>query len=208
MNKILKSSKGAFSILAVIVVFILVLGMTAFIDITTKTYILNEIQGNMDMAGITALHTAVDRNKLRAEMMAYSDGSNNSIDVDDRSGVVIKRTSQYKTIISNKYKYELNKYVKANAHYIKSFTPVRVQVYFEYSDKGLGKSNMSRPQIVIDATYNAEIKVSEQFDIVGDFTKTMQDGFADKNFSLTQKGTTKDGYSNVVIRSVTRQVMR
>lgn len=205
MDKILKNSKGAFSILAVIVVFILILGMTAFIDITTKTYIENEIQGNMDMAGITALQTSVDRDKLRAEMMAYND---NSIDVENRKNVVIKKSSNYKTVIENKYKSEISKYVKVNSDYIKSFTPKRIEVYFEYSDNGLGESTMKRPQIVIDATYIAEIKVSNEFDTIGNFTRQMKDGFKNKDFSITANGKAKDGYSNVVIRSVTRQVMR
>lgn len=201
INKILNNRKGAFSILAVILIFIVVLSITAFTDITSKSYVLNEIQGNMDISGVNALQSSIDIIRLRAEQLA-TDGSNNA---DTTTGSL--NLSNYKTKINNAFDTELKKRISNNS------TIVRVQqlnykVDFTYDTWGFGTSSKKRPQIVLDETYKITIRASSKFDTITPIAKSMYSARQGSNFSVSYGGTNEDGNVELIVRSVTREAYR
>lgn len=199
--KVLKNKKGAFSILSVIVVFIIVLAITAFTDITSKSYVLNEIQGHMDITGINTLQGSVDTLRLRAEQLATD--KNNSIDIETEEIL----TTDYKTKIDKKYDTEFRKRI-GNSKFIVGVAKLNYKIDFTYDVWGFGTSVKKRPQIVLDETYKITIRSSSRFDTITPIAKMMYSARNDAKFSVNYNGTDEDGNVELIVRSVTREVYR
>ncbi|MFJ8531403.1 hypothetical protein [Bacillus sp. NPDC094106] len=201
IKQILKNTKGVLSILVVITVFIVLLAITAFSDIATKSWTVNEIQSIMDTSGINALQATVDTHKLRDEI--FSIDNKNEIDTGDKS----VNLSDYERKISAKYKQEIRKYVKTNKTIV-NFDVEQVKVDFGNDTWGLGESQKKRPQIVLDTVSKVRIKNSSYFDNLGGLSKDMYSARNDSNFTVTYNGQKEDGTVELIIRSVTRMVYR
>lgn len=201
IKKILNNKKGAFSILAVILVFIVVLAITAFTDITSKSYVINEIQGNMDISGINALQNSIDTLRLRAEQLA-TDSANSA---DTNTGAML--TSNYKSKINSAFDTELKKRISSNSTIV-GVQQLNYKVDFTYDIWGFGTSAKKRPQIVLDETYRITIRASSKFDTITPIAKAMYSAREGSNFSVSYGGTNGDGNVELIVRSVTREVYR
>lgn len=201
IKKILNNKKGAFSILAVILVFIVVLTITAFTDITSKSYVINEIQGHMDISGVNALQNSIDTLRLRAEQLA-TDSANKA---DTGTGAL--STTNYKTKINALYDTEFKKRVSSNSTIV-SVQQLNYKVDFTYDTWGFGSSTKQRPQIVLDETYKVTIRASSKFDTITPIAKAMYSARQGSNFSVSYGGTNADGNVELIVRSVTREVYR
>jgi hypothetical protein len=202
INKILKNEKGAFSILAVILVFIVVLAITAFTDITSKSYVINEIQGNMDISGINALQGSVDTLRLRAEQLA-TDASSKA----DTGTGALQMSSSFKANIDNRYDTEFRKRISSNST-ITKIEHMGYKVDFTYDVWGFGTSAKKRPQIVLDETYKITIRTSSKFDVLSPVTKSLWSARETTGFTVSYGGTNSDGNAELIVRSVTREVYR
>ncbi|HCL4480277.1 TPA: hypothetical protein N2D99_002365 [Clostridium botulinum] len=202
IKKKIKEKKGSYSIISVIVVFIVVLAITAFADITSKAWTLNEVQSIMDISGVNALQSTIDTKILRDEIF----GTDKDNGVDTTTGNVT--LGDYKTKIVNKFIIEMNKYVKTNNNIV-AFNVERADVDFTYNDTwGLGDSAKKRPQIVLDTVSTIRIKNSSKFDTLNGITKSIYSSRNNNTFTVTYAGTKEDGTIELIIRSVTRIVYR
>lgn len=201
IRKLIKEEDGAFSIVSIVVVLIMVLAITAFTDIVNKSFILNEVQGHMDTAGITALQKSIDMTRLRAEQLATD--SENVVDIEDNS----MNLSDYKDKINKNYDNELRKRIKINSNIV-AIEKENVFVDFTYDNWGFGITSSKRPQIVLDATYKITIRASSEFDNITPLAKQFYSARQSKNFSISYNGRDEDGNIELIIRSVTREAYR
>ncbi len=201
IKKTLRNTKGVFSILIVITVFIVLLAITAFSDIASKSWAVNEIQSIMDTSGMNALQTTVDTNKLRDEI--FSIDKENEIDTEINS----VNLTDYERKISAKYKEEIRKHVKTNKNIV-ALNVEQVKVDWGNDTWGLGETKKKRPQIVLDTVSKVRIKNSSYFDDLGGLSKDMYNARNGSNFTVTYNGQKEDGTVELIIRSVTRMVYR
>lgn len=184
LKSFLRNTKGAFSILFVILIFIGVLIATAFMDMLVKSYTLQEVQSVMDVAGVSALQTGVDTRKLRVEIF----------DVDKH---VVE--SNYKKLVSER----MNESNKILSH---KFVRTNVETFTE--TWGLGVTGKSRPQALIDSTMIIVIENSPMWDLIPGANETFYNSRDGEYFDVTYLGKTKDGKVELSIRSVSRIVYR
>lgn len=195
------NNEGSIAILAIGIIFILVFSMTAYVDITSKTWALDEIQSIMDTSGINALQSSVDLNYLRAEILA--------IDKEDKIDTETKEIhlTNYEAKIRDRFDTEFSKLVDRNST-ITDYKTLNQKAYFVYNSVGMGKSKKARPQVVLDTTMLVKLKNSTKFDISKQYNKTYENKIGNDSFQVTYKGKDKDGSTELVIRSVTRLVYR
>lgn len=206
MIKKYKNKKGAYTILGVIFLFLICLTITSYIDMLKKNYILNEVQSIMDMSGVSSLESVVNdsegnRDRLKEEILAvdkddYIDTTNNN-----------SRLKGYDDIIFNKYKKLIYKSIKTNNN-IDSITIQKQDISFSNVRYGLGKTSKKRPQITLDTTARVIANVSPNFDTIEKITKKYWSARKGTEFQVVSKNATKDGKTELIVRSVSRLVYR
>jgi Flp pilus assembly pilin Flp len=184
INNFLKDQKGSFAILFVILSFIALLVITACSDILKQSYVLNEVQGIMDTAGVSALNASVDTEKLREEEFYYNEDTlrsvyNQIIDERIHTGNIIT----YKKLL-------------------------KTEVLHEESTEGLGVTSKPRHQLWLDSVMLIRVKTSKIFDLVPGLQQTFYDSKSNGNFTVTVNGQTDNGETELIVRSVTRLVYR
>lgn len=201
--KNIKDSKGAISIIAVGMILIVVMCMTAYVDIATRSWTLNELQSDIDTAGINALQTSIDLKELRAEIL----GIDNDNKIDTGNGKI--RLTNYEGKIDEKFAQYFGKLVSTNAKStVKSWKIMNQNAYFLNTNNGLGVSNKTRPQIGLDTTMIITLQSSSMFDNPRYYNKTFKNKMGDKNFQIEYRGKNKDGQTELLVRSVTRLVYK
>lgn len=180
----LKNKKGSFSIMFVILTFIGVLVVTAFIDIMKESWTLQEVQSIMDTAGVSALRTGVDEQKLRLEVFEVNE-------------YAVKTTYMNLTeqLFAN----------SKNIHHV-TYLPIKVEVFKD--NWGIGGVNQQHWQALLDSTIIIHVDGSPVFDLFPNLKKTFYDSRSGRNFDVTYQGTTQDGKIELAVRSVSRIVYR
>jgi hypothetical protein len=184
LKRLLNNKDGGFSILFVILIFIGIIVMVGFLDITVRSYTINELQSNMDVSGVSSLQSGIDKTKLRVEIF----------DVDKH---IVE--ANYKKMISER----LNE-----AENIESFHFIKTDVETFNSDFGLGKSSKTRPQALLDSTIVIVVDNSQMFDLVPGSYKMYYDSKSSDYFEIQYNGKTDDGKVELIVRSVSRLVYR
>lgn len=199
----LKNKKGAYTLLAVIFLFLICLTITAYSDMLKKNYTLNEVQSIMDMSGVSALESLVKDNKdeLKEEILAVS--KDDYIDTTNNS----KKLKNYETIVFSKYKGLIAESIKKNSNII-SIQVQNQDISFSNIKYGLGETNKARPQITLDTTAKVVINVSPNFDTLEKVTKKYWSARKNTEFQVVSVNATEDGKTELVIRSVSRLVYR
>ncbi|AMN30953.1 hypothetical protein BFS06_12130 [Clostridium perfringens] len=199
----LTNNKGAISILAVGMIMIIVICITAYVDIAKRSWTLNELQADMDTAGINALQTSIDRKHLRAEILAID--NKNKIDTSTHEISL----SDYSAKIQNEFAKDFSQLVKSNAKsVVKKWRILNQNVYFMNSKNGLGESNDTKPQIGLDTTMLVTLTSSNMFDNPVNYDKTFKNKMGGREFNITYHGKNKNGETELLIRSVTRIVYK
>lgn len=179
--------RGSMGILFVILSLIAVLVITGFIDILRMQTMFNEVQSVMDVAGASALQAGVDQEELKNENLVV-----------DKSDVRVT----YRELIANVIHTDvgtINEY---------SIYDNDIVIDVTNSNWGLGTSTKNRPQVILDVVMRVQIDKSVYFDTVNSITKTFYDSFSKEGFTVSYNGQTKDGNTELIIRSVTRIVYR
>lgn len=207
----LKSNKGAYSILAAILILIMATMMTAYVDILNKKWALNEVQTIMDSSGINTLQNQVNNKSLRAEILSLDPDKPNISDGDyaDTTDKSFSPSVQqkYKSDMTNYYKQEVDKQIKGQTN-VSEYDVERVDVVFSYDNWGLGETKKKLPQITLDSVVRMRIKTTSLFDDITKVSSVMYSSRNNANFTVTYNGTTEDGQSELIVRSVTRLVYR
>lgn len=184
LNGFLKNKKGSFSILFVILAFIALLVITATVDIMRQSYVLNEVQGVMDVAGVSAIRGSVDEESLRGEEFVFS----RDYAITNYHKIVNSRVKKGNVIIDTNLKVD--------------------DIHYEYSNQGLGANAGSAHQVWMDSYMVMQVKTSPIFDLIPSLEKRFYKSYNKENFSVTASGTTENGEKELIIRSVSRVVYR
>lgn len=180
----LKNKKGSFSILLVMLCFLGIVITTGLLDIIKTSMVLNEIQSIMDVSGVSSLKSGIDTQKIRLEIFDYD-----------------------KVITEQNYRKMLYSSIKTG-NTISEFQIDYIDIK-EYKDNwGLGDSRKSRPQVILDNAIKLRLKSSSIFDNISAFQRTFYNSKSNGDFTITYNGQTKDGRTELIIRSVSRLVYR
>lgn len=225
----LNNEKGSYSIIAVMLIFIILIAVAAYTDMITKRWTINEVQAVMDLSGGNTLKKHVNLNQLYKERIG-DEGFNDYEFTEEelrmteaerreikeraiRNKLQVAVDEKYLAMIEEEYKKELFSQVKLNDT-ISSAKISNIDVTFDYTNKGLGKGNTfdqksnARPQFVIDSVVQLEVKTSNQFDTGANYTSQVFSSFNSSNFEVTVIDKPKDGKQTLAVRSVTRLVYR
>lgn len=205
MNK-LRNEKGSFAIIGAMLIFVVILAISAYSDMITKRWTINEVQSIMDATGSNTLKNTVDLAYLRAEIFALD--KNNQADTSKRDNPerVVKSTD-YKNKIKTAYVKELQSQVATNET-ITGLDVQTVDVSFEYDTFGLGESEKARPQITLDSVTKMKVKSHEWMDIMEGMSSEVYSSRNNQTFTVEYAGKSADGQVELIVRSVTRLVYR
>lgn len=204
-----KNKEGAFSIIAVMLILIIVTIIAGYTDIIVKKWTINEVQAVMDLSGGNTLKKNVDLNQLYQEKIGGAGFRSDKSEEQVREELKKAVDKQYLEKIEEAYRTELSMQVKTNQT-IQSVEIEKVQASFDYSTFGLGenRSERPRPQFAIDALVRLEVSTSNHFDIGQSYTSQAFSSFNNSNFSVTVVDEAHDGKQTLLVRSVTRLVYR
>lgn len=213
-NKIiekLNNIKGAYSVMITILILIMVMMMTGYVDIMHKKWALSEVQTIMDTSGINTLQNQVNNSALRAEIFSLNNDSDDITDQDyaDRATETFTPQAQqkYKSDMALYYKAELDNQIKGRTN-VTEYDVERVDVTFSYDKWGLGETQRKLPQITLEAVVRMKVKQSGVFDNIESIQRTMYSSRNNANFTVTYDGQAEDGQTELIVRSVTRLVYR
>lgn len=194
-----KSKKGAYSVITVMLVLILALSFTAYTDILTKSYTLNEVQQRLDTAGLNTLNASIDTERLVLEELA--------LDENNRVGKNSRLTTNFENKIKRNYEREVYNQLRANGK-LKSIQVRRVDVTMESSNFGTGSNRETAPQITLSSIVYIEVAQSSSFDLGGTNTKAFYDARSGNDISYEIVDREKDGVTGLLVRSSTRVIYR
>lgn len=190
MNKKMLNNKGVISINYVILILIGVILAIGFLNITAKTMSINEVQGQLDKAGIIALRYGVDETQWRLEKLVIDE----KVAKDKFREVVNNSVNPGRDRLLKNFKIkELNIYPPNHPGLKKlgiSSDKGREQYYIEsIAEVSYGNNNISDKMTVYAIKY---------FD------------FLNTNSVVKKqvKTSNKDGESKIIVRSVSRLVLR
>lgn len=197
----MQNKKGSYSIIAVILMFISMLAITAYVDILSKTYVLNELQNIMDTTGLSVLQTAFDDKRLKEEMLALN--GENYIDTERGTQIL----GNYEQQLYSRYIQSIEQSIRTNQS-ITYFQITSFDAFFERSTWGLGSTGLSRPQIGLDVIALVKIRTSSYFDTADVIEKYFYNAKSNNTFVITYQGTNQNGETELMIRSVVRLVYK
>lgn len=204
MLKRLQNEKGSFAIIGAVLIFVVILAISAYSDMITKRWTINEVQSIMDASGSNALKNTVDLGYLRAEIFALDE--NNQADINNNPERTVKSTD-YKNKVKTAYIAELQSQVSTNQT-ITELDVQTVDVTFEYDTFGLGESEKERPQITLDAVTKLKVKSTEWMDVMEGMSAEIYSSRNNQTFTVEYGGKSADGQVELIVRSVTRLVYR
>lgn len=206
MLKKLQNEKGSFAIIGAVLIFIVILAISAYSDMITKRWTINEVQSIMDASGSNTLKNTVDLGYLRAEIFALDENNQADTDkLDNPERAVV--STDYKNKIKTAYVRELEQQVSTNQT-ITELDVQTVDVSFEYDTFGLGESEKPRPQITLDSVTKMKVNSQEWMDIMEGMSAEIYSSRNNQTFTVEYQGQTADGQVELIIRSVTRLVYR
>lgn len=194
-----KSKKGAYSVITVMLVLILVLSFTAYTDILTKSYTLNEVQQRLDTAGLNTLNDSIDTERLVLEELA--------LDENNRVGRNSGLTTNFENKIKRSYEREVYDQLRTNGK-LKNVQVRRVDVTMENSNFGTGSNQETAPQLTLSSVVYIEVAQSSSFDLGGTNTKAFYDARSGNDISFEIVDREKDGATGLLVRSSTRVIYR
>lgn len=211
MKALLKSERGAYSIITAILVITLVSCLAAYVDIVNMRWALNEVQTVMDASGVNTLQNQVNNKALRAEILSLSSSAKDITDqdyADVSKGTFTKKEQEY-------YKAEMREYyhreLARQMEFVEKITEYdveRVDITFSYDEWGLGETGRPLPQVTLEAVVRMRVATTPFFDVYDQVSKTMYSSRNNANFTVTYSGVAGDGQTELIVRSVTRLVFR
>lgn len=211
MKALLKSERGAYSIITAILVITLVSCLAAYVDIVNMRWALNEVQTVMDASGVNTLQNQVNNKALRAEILSLSSSPRDITDqdyADVSKGTFTKKEQEYyKAEIREYYRRELARQMEF-VEKITEYDVERVDITFSYDEWGLGETGRPLPQVTLEAVVRMRVATTPFFDVYDQVSKIMYSSRNNANFTVTYSGVAGDGQTELIVRSVTRLVFR
>lgn len=191
------NKKGAYSIIIVPLILIMVLAFAGYTDIMNQTYVVNETQQVMDTAALNALNSTVDIEQLRNEVLAMDE--NNAV-----TGVNQADLRAYERAIEEAYSYELFNMI-GTSEAIPNIRIENIVVDFNLDRWGTGAQRENKPQITLDAVVVLEVKANSEFDVYDPNSATSYfNGGRNNNFVVQKRGHSGDGRVELALHNTTR----
>lgn len=181
--------KGAISINFVILMFIALIFIMGAMSFMSKTMAINEIQGIMDKSGIIALRSSVDETKFRREELFVQKS---------------QARNEFKRLIGENLKTGPNSFIT-------DYEIKEINIYGpnDLGIKGLGIPGGNNDQYFLEATIIATFNADPIIDTIMTASVSFYDFLSSKSQQSTvATGKVRDGSMEVVVRSLTRVVMR
>lgn len=209
MKRLLGNQKGSYSIISVILIFVILTAISAYTDMIGKRWTINEVQAIMDTSGTNTLKSKVDLNKLYKEKFGTEGGSYADInDVNERGERLTQIVDkEFEEEIKQAYIDELKGQMIQNEN-IKDVQFKDVQVSFDYDNFGLGKSETPRPQFTIESVLILKVKVSQLVDGLDGMSRDIYSSRNNTSLQVEYQGETEEGEDLLWVRSTTRLVYR
>lgn len=187
IRKFLKNKRGSFAILFVIISFILMVVITGFVDIMFKMFSINEIQGVIDTAGVSALSTGVDDNYWRLEELRINE-----------------------TQVLNNFHKLVNESLSSGGDSILVDYDITAIVLPPKDSrmKNLGIPAGQRDQYFLVSEAYARYQSNSFWDKLAFANLDFFNFFEGHNDSIRYNGVVEDGNAEIVVRSVVRLVLR
>lgn len=186
MKKLYKNKKGSWSLTNVVLVLIFIITFIGVLEWGKLSVGLNEIQSIMDIEGVTAIRTGVDVEELRTadENPTTKFKFNKSEVITSYKGLIRKRFNSSKMISDYR------------------FDTIKIEAFNE--NWGLGANSKARPQVVLDSTMVLTIPSSMVFDTIDFIQGAFYRSRSNSTFQIAATGNQKDGFTEVIVRSVSR----
>lgn len=184
MKRFLKEETGSFSIWYVLLSLIGVLIVAGMFTIFNKSFLLNETQSIMDIAGVSALQANVNQEELRHNQLVVNP-------------IETKRT--YRSLINK----GLSTYPDIHSYQIKELEVVEVNDTF-----GLGQATKKRQQVLLKSTILLKVTAMPMVDSFTFSQRMFYDAQSDRYFTVQYNGKSEDGETELIVRSVSRIVYR
>lgn len=193
----LKEKKGAFSIIIIALVLIVLFAFSGYSDVLTQSVILNETQQKMDQAALNALNQGVDIDLLREEVLA----KNENMYVGQNKNQAVRA---YENEIEQAFRQEFNSMMGTNRT-IQAIRVHKVKATIDLTDWRTGIDGKETPQIYLDAIIQVNVKVNTQFDIFNNQQALKSVTNAKGNtFNVNVQGRGQDGVRELLIQNSTR----
>lgn len=190
MKEIL-NKKGSISIIYIILIFITSIIILGYVSITNKTISINEIQGIMDNAGVIALRKSVNETKWRVEELEVNE-----------------------SMARNEFINIIHEYLDAGkGKLLKSYNIQRNNIrIYPPNHPGLSKLGIpsdERNQYFLEATMTATYPAESIVDTVAYHAITYFDFLNTNDYATAMvSGKDKDGNVEIIVRTVSRLVLR
>lgn len=190
------NNKGEISITLVILTLICMYFITGYYNAVKIGYSMDEIQSSLDIVGVATLEQIIDYEILKDEI--YGLDNNNKMDYSGANLIL----NNYKDQIKSNYR----SLISFNENIVPHYSIVSQEVYFERSKWGTGSSAEYKPQIVIETMVKLQINISPGHDNSESYIKNYYSSKENKNLSVLAVNSTKDGKTEIVIRSTVRNL--
>lgn len=199
LKKLIREKRGSYSLLIVTLTFIGVLVVTFAVDILYKDWALTELQGTLDLIGLSGLLKGVNENELRMERLW--------VDHAIARGYVLRTSKQFIKVGGNSpiTYFEINpgdiEITNHVLHTLSSGVTIDNRDAWGFSD------NKKRDYVMIRIVARARVKQS-WWDKFPGVTQRFYDSRRNQHLQVTFNGVTDNGEAEIIIRSVSRIVLK
>lgn len=198
--KKIQTQKGFISIIFVILIMIGVVMVTGFRDLLFRNYFFRELQSIMEIAQVSALRGGVTTKTLKD-----AKGDNVSPTIDNNWHRLERLVVNEGKINDLFEEFVLENVTVGNDSYIKDLQFKRNIVKHQYDDFGFDDGK-DREYVYLDSTIGIKY-ANAIWDKKAGTTRTYHDAKTGNDFTISYVGTTDDGLTEILIRSVSRIVL-
>jgi len=214
----MKEKEGAFSIIIVTLVLIVLTAFAGFSDVLTQSVILNETQQKMDRAALNALNSGIDISLLRNEVLAMDEETYIGRGRNQEANGMLEQSgreqnqhyqkapslTRYEDEIERAFRVEFNNMMGTNET-IKSIQLKKVDAEVDLTDWRTGANGQTTPQIYLDVIVQVDVKVNSRFDIFHNENAVRSVTNAKgTDFQVVVNGRSQDGVRELLIPNSTR----
>jgi len=179
MKRFLNNKQGSFSILFTILALTAVSVIIAMSGILRQHFVINEVQGVMDIAGVGALRMSIEDGPAKEDVF------------------LVKHE-----VAESYFNQTMAQHIKPGSYINYANTQV-LDINNSMHESGPGAIGYSR-QVWMDTVTLLRVESSFMFDLFPGLEKRFYDAYSDEGFTISLGGVREDGQRELIVRSVTR----
>lgn len=208
----LSEKKGNISIISTILILIGMTILFTMYDYTNRTWVLQEVRGIMDSAGLTTLTEVVDKDFLKDEVFSVQtgQGGNLTIDTTDWTEKTYRLSTQVRNKIHTAYEQKLNAQIVPGGM-IKGVDVLHLDSYVKFDEWGTGynTSGKSRAYLVLGSVVAVDVATSQTYETPLKLSSGVFQNFRNgTTFEVQGVESLDNNTMRIIARSVVRVVYR